>query len=54
MKLNPVNIFNDWAKTGKDEGMAKAHEPSVLEILQYIYKLYDTPYSFLDAGCGNG
>ena len=54
MKLNPINIFNDWAKIGKDEGMAKAHEPSVLEILQYIYKLYDTPYSFLDAGCGNG
>jgi trans-aconitate methyltransferase len=34
--------------------MAIAHEPAVNEILNYIYKSQNNPFSFIDAGCGNG
>ena len=54
MKYDPINIFSEWAEKGKDEGMAKAHEPAVLEMLQIIYDTYNSPFSFIDAGCGNG
>ena len=54
MKLNSIDIFSDWAHSGKDESMAKSHEPAVLEILQYVFDLYKKPFSFIDAGCGNG
>jgi len=54
MKYDPVNIFSEWAEKGKDEGMAKAHESAVLEMLEFIYDAYNSPFSFIDAGCGNG
>ena len=54
MKRNPVDLFDDWARTGKDEQMAKTHEQSVLKMLDYIYKNYNRSYTFIDAGCGNG
>ncbi len=54
MKYDPVNIFSKWAEVGRDEGMAKAHEPAVLEMLEFIYDTYNSPFSFIDAGCGNG
>ena len=54
MKRNPIDLFNEWAKAGKDERMAKTHEPSVVKMLDYIYKIYDRNYTFIDAGCGNG
>ena len=40
MKYDSINIFSEWAEKGKDEGMAKAHEPAVLEMLQIIYDIY--------------
>ena len=54
MKINAIDLFSRWAETGRDEGMAIAHEPAVNEILSYIYKSQDNPFSFIDAGCGNG
>ncbi len=54
MKRNPIDLFNEWAKAGKDERMAETHEPSVVKMLNYIYKIYDRNYTFIDAGCGNG
>ena len=54
MKINAIDLFSGWAETGRDEGMAIAHEPAVNEILNYIYKSQNNPFSFIDAGCGNG
>ena len=54
MKINAIDLFSRWAETGRDEGMAIAHEPAVNEILSYIYKSQNNPFSFIDAGCGNG
>ena len=54
MKLNPIDIFSDWAQSGKDESMAEAHKPAVMEMLQYVFESYNKPFSFIDAGCGNG
>ena len=54
MKRNPVDLFDDWARAGKDEQMAKTPEQSVLKMLDYIYKNYNRSYTFIDAGCGNG
>ena len=45
-------MFNRWAEIGKDEGMADGHRSAVLQMLKL--SLPETPFSFLDAGCGNG
>ena len=53
MKRDPIDIFDEWADLDKDFGMEKNHKSSVKEMLAYVlYK--KTPYSFIDAGCGNG
>ena len=52
MKQSPIEVFNNWAEIGKDEGMADGHRSSVLQMLEL--SLPKRPFSFLDAGCGNG
>ena len=53
MKKNPIDIFSDWAVSGKDEGMEKNHSKSVDDMLKFsLIKLKN--FSFIDAGCGNG
>tara|TARA_B100000614_G_C14559941_1_gene496849 strand:- start:758 stop:1372 length:615 start_codon:yes stop_codon:yes gene_type:complete len=53
MKKNPIDIFSDWALSGKDEGMEKNHSKSVDDMLKFsLIKLKN--FSFIDAGCGNG
>ena len=53
MKKNPIDIFSDWAVSGKDEGMEKNHSKSVDDMLKFsLIKIKD--FSFIDAGCGNG
>jgi len=52
MKQSPIEIFNNWAEIGKDEGMADGHRSAVLQMLEL--SLPKRPFSFLDAGCGNG
>ena len=47
MEQNPIDLFDEWAKIGKDDGMAKAHEPSVIKILDYVYKIYKKQYCFI-------
>jgi len=49
-----TTIFNDWAINNKDEGMEKSHSSAVMDMLQYSLSLIKTPFSFIDAGCGNG
>ena len=52
MKRSPIEVFNNWAEIGKDEGMADGHRSAVLQMLEL--SLPKRPFSFLDAGCGNG
>ena len=54
MKVNAVDIFSEWAKSGKDERMADAHKSAVQKILTYVFESYEEPFSLIDAGCGNG
>lgn len=44
--------FDKWAVTGRAELMEKEHTKSVQKFLNLI--LFDSPFSFLDVGCGNG
>lgn len=53
MKL-PIDVFSDWAEDGRDEGMAKGHAQSAQSMLDYALKDQSKPFSFMDAGCGNG
>ena len=54
MQNKATDLFSDWAEVGRDKGMADAHDPAVTEILDNILKDQKTPFTFIDAGCGNG
>ncbi|EGG42881.1 methyltransferase type 11 [Candidatus Nitrosarchaeum limnium SFB1] len=45
-------IFDKWAKNGRDELMEKEHGKNVIKFLKTVS--FDKPFSFLDVGCGNG
>jgi len=49
----PINVFSNWVRSGKDEGMEKNHSSSVENMLEFATKELNN-YSFIDAGCGNG
>ncbi len=53
MKKSPIDIFSDWAETGKDKGMEKNHAEPVKDMLEFSSKNLKN-FSFIDAGCGNG
>lgn len=46
------NTFDKWAKNGRDLLMEKEHGRNVNKFLKKIS--FDTPFTFLDVGCGNG
>ena len=49
----PINVFSDWAQNGKDEGMERHHNESVMNMIDFACSGL-SEYSFIDAGCGNG
>jgi len=49
-----TEVFSEWALRGKDEGMEKNHLPAVTEMVNQLVQNQQTPFSFIDAGCGNG
>ena len=49
----PINVFSNWVRSGKDEGMEKNHSSSVENMIEFATKELNN-YSFIDAGCGNG
>ncbi|HIF82847.1 MAG TPA: methyltransferase domain-containing protein, partial [Candidatus Marinimicrobia bacterium] len=51
---NATDIFNEWALGGKDKGMEKNHAAAVKEMLSYLTRVQEDPFTFIDAGCGNG
>lgn len=53
MKRDPIEVFSEWADSDKDYGMEKNHKNSVENMLDFAIK-DKLPFSFIDAGCGNG
>jgi hypothetical protein len=53
MKRSPIEVFSEWADLDKDYGMEKNHKESVENMLSFATK-QQKPFSFIDAGCGNG
>jgi SAM-dependent methyltransferase len=49
-------VFSRWAAAGRDELMARNHAAAVNEMLGIALDQREdgTPFSFIDAGCGNG
>ena len=54
MQNKATDLFSEWAEMGRDQGMAKAHDPAVSEIISTVLGERGKPFSFIDAGCGNG
>ncbi len=52
MQKNVANVFDEWAKAGRAEGMEKGHGFAVHAFLDEL--TLDRPLRFLDFGCGNG
>ena len=52
-KRPPIEVFGQWAESGRDEGMASGHQSAVNQMLQLALPT-DRSFQFLDAGCGNG
>ena len=50
----PVDVFDDWARKDKDKGMETGHRESVDAMLAFALEKFETPFRFIDAGCGNG
>ena len=52
-----TDVFDEWAKNGKDIGMEEGHALSVDEMLNFALNeraSINKNFSFLDIGCGNG
>ena len=49
----PIEVFSDWAISGKDEGMKDNHHKPVMKMIELFENKYENP-SLIDAGCGNG
>ena len=49
-----TDIFSEWASIGKDKGMQRNHWNAVKKMFQILNKEQSKPFSFIDAGCGNG
>jgi len=49
-----VEVFDEWAHKGKDEGMEKGHAPAVISMLNLILPKLNNDFSAIDIGCGNG
>ena len=49
-----TDLFSEWALLGKDDGMQQNHSNAVEYMLQILTENQEYPFSFIDAGCGNG
>jgi trans-aconitate methyltransferase len=54
VKKKATEIFSQWAISGKDIGMETNHFPAVDVMLDHLIGLQTSPFSIIDAGCGNG
>ena len=53
MKKDPINVFGDWALSGRDQRMAEGHADSVKAMLELVIT-NKKKFTFFDVGCGNG
>ena len=53
-RRSAVEVFDEWAYKGKDEGMEKGHAPAVNSMLNIILPKLNNDFSAIDIGCGNG
>ena len=53
LKKSPIEIFDNWVKIGKDDGLEKNHASAVSKMVEYSTRSLKR-FSFIDAGCGNG
>ena len=53
-KISATDLFNDWALNDKDFGMEKHHLNAVNIMLDILFNSQQSPFSFIDVGCGNG
>ena len=53
LKKSPVDVFDNWVKIGKDDGLEKNHASAVTKMVEYSTSSLEQ-FSFIDAGCGNG
>ena len=49
-----VDLFSEWAKLDRDEGMEKGHSYSVNQIISAVKNRLPTEFTAIDVGCGNG
>ena len=52
-----TEVFNEWARAGKDRGMEETHAESVMDMLSFAIserQEIGEDFNFLDLGCGNG
>ena len=52
--VEATDLFDSWAKLGKDEGMERGHSKSVGSMLESVFARIDGKFSAIDVGCGNG
>tara|TARA_B100001063_G_scaffold10122_2_gene7933 strand:+ start:5703 stop:6311 length:609 start_codon:yes stop_codon:yes gene_type:complete len=48
----PIEVFSNWVKLGKDDGMEKNHFKPVMKMINLYQNKSD--FTSIDAGCGNG
>ena len=53
LKKSPIDVFDNWVKIGKDDGLEKNHASAVSKMVEYSTSALEK-FSFIDAGCGNG
>ena len=53
LKKSPIDVFDNWVKIGKDNGLEKNHSSAVAKMVEYSKGALEQ-FSFIDAGCGNG
>lgn len=53
LKRSPIDVFDNWVKIGKDDGLEKNHASAVAKMVEYSTSPLKK-FSFIDAGCGNG
>ena len=53
-RRNAIDLFGEWARNGRDEGMEKGHFASVMEMFEIARTRLPSKFSAIDVGCGNG
>ena len=53
-ETSAVDLFSEWARLNRDEGMERGHSPSVDAIISAVLGRLPSEFTAIDLGCGNG